>query len=79
MTEESLSATSSEESLLEELQGKREALKWSNAVLAVLLQQAGGVVELTKEDLESIDLNKLTITATYVAARDIYVVEGEFE
>jgi hypothetical protein len=56
-----------------------DMLKWNAAVMAILLEQAGGVAEVTRQELESVDLAKVNATVEYDAQRDIYVIRGVYE
>lgn len=56
-----------------------EMLKWNAAIVTVLLEQAGGVAEVSAEDLQRIDLSKANATVEYDSARDVYVIKGVYE
>lgn len=56
-----------------------EMLKWNAAIVAVLLEQAGGVAEVEREDLERIDLSKVNATVEYNQEKDIYVIKGVYD
>jgi hypothetical protein len=55
-----------------------EEKKWLSAINAVLLQEAGGLVEIDKKTLLSIDLNNTAIKITYNEETETYTVEGVF-
>lgn len=78
--EESHSETSSE---LEQVIAHRDEvmnmLKWNAAIVAILLEQAGGVAEVTREDLERVDLSKVNATVEYDQERDMYVIKGVYD
>lgn len=77
MTE--LPLETSSEHTEKEYQELLQMLKWSNAVLSVLLEEAGGVVEIDKEVLHGIDLNKVVAGLYLDEERNVYVVEGVYE
>lgn len=54
----------------------QESLNWHAAILTVLLQEAGGVVEVEAKDLEGIQLNRAKAQVTYDGERDVYTIEG---
>lgn len=56
-----------------------EMLKWNTAIVSVLLQEAGGLVEIPKETLEGIDLTKTQTLVTPDEERGVYIIEGVFE
>lgn len=56
-----------------------EMLKWNAAIVTVLLEQAGGVAEVSAEDLQRIDLSKANATVEYDSERDVYVIKGVYE
>jgi len=53
-----------------------ESLNWHAAILAVLLQEAGGIVEIRKDELTGIQLDKAKVSITYDKERKVYVIEG---
>ena len=73
--EESLSETSSEARIAE----LYEMLRWNVGILTVLLQEAGGLVEIDKPTLEGIDVSKARTVVSYDEDREVYIVEGVFE
>lgn len=52
--------------------------EWLAAINAVLLQEAGGVVEITKEALKSIDLTRTQFEIRYNEESETYTIEGVF-
>ena len=52
------------------------SVNWHEAILAVLLQEAGGAVEVKKEDLLSIDLVKAQASITYNEEKDTFLIEA---
>jgi len=56
-----------------------ENLKWSTAIVAVLLQEAGGLVEIKQEVLEGINLNIARTTVLFDEDRKVYVIKGIYE
>jgi hypothetical protein len=52
------------------------SLNWHAAILAVLLQEAGGVVEVKAEDLEKIKLSEAKASVVYNEDRNVYIIEG---
>lgn len=80
MTEESPSETSSEiEGLQARIAELYEMLRWNVGILTVLLQEAGGLVEIDKATLEGIDVMKVRTVVSYDEEKEIYKVEGVFE
>jgi hypothetical protein len=67
---DSPSEISSEEEL-----SLRENLDWHAAILAVLLEEAGGAVEISAEDLNGISLASAQATVSYDPERDVYTIE----
>ncbi len=63
----------------EYVESLRENLNWSTAILTVLLQEAGGAVEVSREDIEGIDLNRASASVKYDEAREMYIIEGNYE
>lgn len=78
---ESHSETSSDK--LTEVMAHRDELmdmlKWNAAIVAILLEQAGGVAEVTRADLERVDLSKVNATVEYDQKRDMYVIKGVYD
>lgn len=56
-----------------------ENLQWCTVVMAVLLQNDGGVLELDDDILAQIDLSKVNIRVRRDEEKQRYVVEGTFE
>lgn len=56
-----------------------EKLRWNIGISIVMLQEAGGVVEIEKEVLESINIDTVQLMVRYDEEREIYIVEGVFE
>lgn len=50
-------------------------LNWHAAILAVLLEEAGGVVQLKRDDLDGIDLATAKATIAYDEATETYTIE----
>lgn len=74
--------TSCEEELAASKQYAQELfnqLSLNAAILVVLLDQAGGMAEVTKEELESIDVTKANARLYYDEEREVYVIEGMYE
>jgi hypothetical protein len=59
--------------VLAELQ---QSLDWHAAILAVLLQEAGGVVEVKADDLTGINLAQARASISYDDERKVYIIEG---
>lgn len=55
-----------------------EQLKLNAAILVILLEQAGGLAEFTKEELESIDVSAANARLHYDEDRNVYVLEGVY-
>lgn len=54
----------------------QESLNWHAAILTVLLQEAGGVVEVEAKDLEGIRLDRARAQVSYDEERKVYTIEG---
>lgn len=52
-----------------------DMLNWHAALLAVLLEEAGGVVEVKSEDLYAIDLASAKATITQDEDRGVFIIE----
>lgn len=77
--EPSHSETSSEEVeaySVQYVQELQESLNWHAAILTVLLQEAGGVVEVEAKDLEGIQLDRAKASVSYDEERKVYTIEG---
>lgn len=58
--------------LLEEL---TLSLNWHAAILAVLLEEAGGVVEVKAEDIEKIDVARAKVQISFDEENNMYTIE----
>lgn len=74
--EELPSETFSDENLKEYITTLEENLNWHAAILAVLLQEAGGVVEVDAEELRRINLSKAQAAISFDPENNTYKVEG---
>lgn len=54
-----------------------EMLRWNHGILAVLIQEAGGIVHIPEADLAAIDINKSNIIVKFDDEAGIYIVEGK--
>lgn len=64
------------EDLVEQHNKLQEIAQWTHGILAVLLQEQGGVVEISEESLSSIDMSRSTLTVKFDDERKVYIVEG---
>ena len=79
---QSHSETSSEltvEQLMEYNDQLFDRLKWMVAINTVLLQEAGGLVEIDQSVLESINVMAARTEVTLDQERGVYIIEGIFE
>lgn len=53
-----------------------DLLRWTHGILAAVLQEAGGVIEIEEKDLSSVDLSKSQIKVNFDEERKVYIVEG---
>ena len=65
--------------LVDENEKLAESLRWNSAILSVLLQEAGGVVEIAKETLLGITWEQVNATVRLDEERDVYIVDGNFD
>jgi len=56
-----------------------ENLRWSMAITAVLLQEAGGLVEIKQKVLEGINLNTVQTKVLFDEDRKVYIIEGVYD
>jgi hypothetical protein len=55
-----------------------DMLKWNVGILTVVLQEAGGMIEVDQQELESIDLSKTRTEISFDEERNVYIVKGIF-
>lgn len=60
---------------VEEYEQLTESLNWHAAILAVLLEEAGGAVEVKREDLADIKLTEARAAISYIEETDKYLIE----
>ncbi len=53
-----------------------EMLKWNTAILIALLDHHGGMINVEKELLESIDLRKRAVRISFDEEKATYIVES---
>lgn len=66
---------SEEKTSEEQIAFLNDMLNWHAALLAVLLEEAGGVVEVKGEDLYAIDLATAKATITHDQDRNVFIIE----
>jgi len=68
--------TSSADKYVAELE---DMLKWNVAILTVLLQEAGGLVEISRETLEGINVGQAKTQVSFDSAKQVYLIEGVYD
>lgn len=73
--EQESSTTSSDVEPVDEELTLRQNLDWHAAILAVLLEEAGGAVVIHEDDLRAIELSTAQATISYDEEHRTYMIE----